>query len=514
MTTKEPKLSWKEQMAQATGGNKFEKSQALESMKRNFIGWTAITLPLVAYSLTIQTRLKKFDRGSADTWYLYAASAFFLGAAFAWLARLTARSNEKKSITSALLLVDMVPIATYLMQAFRLTPALRDSNGYPVDTARYLEWISTCPVLILLIGEVTKSPTVCRRTVLADYIMLVTGFLASVTREPFSSLFGTVSCACFFTVISGLWEMFTGAIEGLTASKLDKITLQAARTASIYAWSFFPIVWYSVKYKLVSFGTGEIGYCLADIVAKVFLTLVLVNSTVEQVQNERVDALSDIANALEQELSSTDKLLQRMMPAEVIDQIKSGRATEAQEYESVTVFFSDITNFTVLSSQTSTKDMLATLNALWIEYDAIAKRWGVYKVETIGDAYLGVVGCPERVPDHASRAINFAIDIMAMIRNFRTAMGSPIQIRIGLNTGPITAGVLGELNPHWCIVGDTVNTASRMESTSKAMMIHISESTYEAGKKYSPGVFDVSDPDVMQVKGKGSMVTYWVHGRK
>lgn len=155
--------------------------------------------------------------------------------------------------------------------------------------------------------------------------------------------------------------------------------------------------------------------------------------------------------------------------------------------------------------------MLNTLNSLWVEYDAIAKRWGVYKVETIGDAYLGVAGCPEKVPDHAARAANFALDVINMVRTFKTAMGDQIQIRVGLNSGPITAGVLGELNPHWCIVGDTVNTASRMESTSKAMQIHISESTYNLIKNKN---FILSEPDVMTIKGKGSMTTYWVNGRQ
>ena len=84
-----------------------------------------------------------------------------------------------------------------------------------------------------------------------------------------------------------------------------------------------------------------------------------------------------------------------------------------------------------------------------------------------------------------------------MVKTFKTVMGDAIQIRIGLNTGPITAGILGELNPHWCIVGDTVNTASRMESTSKAMCIHISESTYKLIKDKN---FNISEPDVMNVK--------------
>ena len=119
---------------------------------------------------------------------------------------------------------------------------------------------------------------------------------------------------------------------------------------------------------------------------------------------------------------------------------------------------------------------------------------------------MGVLGCPEKRPDHAVRAVDFSIDIIEMIGNFRTAMGSPIAIRVGLNSGPITAGVLGEMNPHWCIVGDTVNTASRMESTSRPMHIHISESTKELAEK--SGKFIITGPDVLNVKGKGTMVIF------
>ena len=98
-----------------------------------------------------------------------------------------------------------------------------------------------------------------------------------------------------------------------------------------------------------------------------------------------------------------------------------------------------------------------------------------------------------------------------MVKKFRTTDGESLQVRIGLNSGPITAGILGELNPHWCIVGDTVNTASRMESTSKAMNIHISETTYELIKDSG---FILSDQDTMEIKGKGIMNTYWIYGRE
>ena len=152
---------------------------------------------------------------------------------------------------------------------------------------------------------------------------------------------------------------------------------------------------------------------------------------------------------------------------------------------------------------------MATLNKLWLEYDAIAKKHKIHKVETIGDAYLGVAGCPDRDAKHAEQAAGFALDIIEMIKGFRTVTNESIQIRIGLHSGPVTAGVLGDLVPHWCLVGDTVNTASRMESTSKPMKIHISDATHNLIKHR----FATEALPLMEVKGKGMMQTYWLTGK-
>jgi class 3 adenylate cyclase len=429
-------------------------------------------------------------------WYGFTACAFAFGSFFAWLSLTIAKSPEKKALAKILLLVDGMAFCTYLLSAFRLTPTLKDINGYPVEVARFMEWICTCPSLILMVGEITKMKAKASTSSKFDYALLVFGFLASITKEPYSTYFAFGAVICFVQVITGLDEMFRAALTDPTC-KLDPFSIKIAQYATLATWTAFPITWFLVKFRVLNYAQGEICYCVADIGAKVFLTLVLVNSSVEQSQNERVDEMAGIANEMQEQLSNSDALLEKMMPKEVLEQLKSGKAPQAEQYDSVTVFFSDITNFTVISSQTSTQQMLATLNKLWQEYDAIAKKWGMYKVETIGDAYLGVIGCPERRPDHAVRAIEFSIDIMDMIKSFRTDMGTQIQIRIGLNSGQITAGVLGEMNPHWCIVGDTVNTASRMESTSKPMKIHISESTYQLARN---GRFRFEGPDVLQVK--------------
>ncbi|KAJ3066584.1 Guanylate cyclase 2G [Quaeritorhiza haematococci] len=400
--------------------------------------------------------------------------------------------------------VNIIAFSTYILLLTRMVPAFLDKNGLWVEPARYLEWLGTCPVLIFLIAEITRSEGHTWVSIKNDWALIIFGFIASITREPLSEWFGTLSMCSFFVVVANLWTMYTAAIRGDTECTLDPTSLKTLRLITLTCWTG-----YLVKGKAVSYATGEALYCLSDIGAKVFLTLVLVNFTVEQTQNEKVDAISEIAYELEEQMSNTEQLLAKMMPPNVLEQLKSGEGTSAEEYESVTVFFSDITNFTVLSSRTSTKAMLDSLNKLWLEYDKIAKRWGIYKVETIGDAYLGIAGCPERAADHAERAVNFAIDIMDMIKGFRTVTNEQIAIRIGLNSGPVTAGVLGDLNPHWCIVGDTVNTASRMESTSKPMMIHISDSTYQLSKNR----FKFSEPEDLEIKGKGKMRTYWVNGR-
>jgi len=507
--TSHAESKWQQKFNEASSSSSKNASKAYNLMLKSVITWTLGSLALAYYS-THGHQAKQFNRGMSDLWYFYGFSAFFLGAFFAFLGFSSAKNKEKKNLTLVLFAVDMIAMFTYLIHAFRLTPTLNGVYGLPVDPARFLEWICTCPVLIYLIGEVTKNPKLGNDSMNADYFLIGLGFLASIMKEPFSHLASTLAVFYFSKVVTNLYNMFQIAIEKGNTN-LDPTSLKTAQLATVFAWTMFPIVWHLQKNGIISYAVGEAMFTVSDIVAKVFLTLVLVNATVEQAQNQKVEILSTIADELETEIGNTDALLERMMPASVLEQLKNGEASEAKEYENVTVFFSDIAGFTVLSGRTSTKDMMASLNKLWVQYDLLAKKWGIYKVETIGDAFLGVSGCPDIVSDHAARCVNFSIDIMQMVSTFRTVTDEPIQIRIGLNSGPVTAGVLGDMNPHWCLVGDTVNSASRMESSSKPMKIHISDTTYNLVKDLN---FDISQPEVMNIKGKGNMTTYWVHGRK
>lgn len=153
------------------------------------------------------------------------------------------------------------------------------------------------------------------------------------------------------------------------------------------------------------------------------------------------------------------------------------------------------------------------MNQLYTLFDNLIDEHDVYKVETIGDAYMVVGGVPDRAPDHAEEIVTMAIDLIDICQKYRIPhmKNIPLLLRIGINTGPVVAGVVGHTMPRYCLFGDTVNIASRMESTGKPFRIHISSSTYK--KLCETGRFTTSYRGETEVKGKGKLSTYWVTGK-
>ncbi|KAJ3083105.1 hypothetical protein HDU99_000620, partial [Rhizoclosmatium hyalinum] len=501
------KTDWKKKIEAA----KAEKDQSgtVFYVYRNYAAWIVVTL-FGFYQLASGHKGPNYDRGFAFEAYAYTACCFGIAVIYSFIAFFNAQNNEKRDLGKVLCVVNFISMVSYLLQWTGYTVSYTDVYGHPTDPARFYEWLSTCPILIYMIAEITDNHHLADNTASADYILLVLGYSSTFLRQPFSEYAAISAATCFFFVVKGFSSMFDRAIEGKTNCKLDPSSLWNAKWVTILAWASFPLSFFTQRSGIVTYETGEMMFCVADIWSKVFLTFILVNATLEESMNSKAKKMEAVAHEIESQMAQADKLLEKLMPASIVEAMKAGKATGSEEYSSVTVFFSDVTNFHTLSNKNSTKEMLATLNKLWIEYDVICKRWGVYKVETIGDAFLGVVGAPERVPDHAERAANFAVDVISMVQDFRTDKGEELITRVGLNSGPITAGILGDSNPHWCIVGDAVNTASRMESTSKPMRIHISENTYKLIKNKG---FRLEGPDVMNIKGKGTMNTYWINGR-
>ncbi|VDL91514.1 unnamed protein product [Schistocephalus solidus] len=234
--------------------------------------------------------------------------------------------------------------------------------------------------------------------------------------------------------------------------------------------------------------------------------------------------LESIVNERTQDLivekQRTDELLHSMLPKSIANQLRSGQPVPAEAYASCTIYFSDIVGFTNISSDSTPFEVVALLNKLYSEFDQIIDRYDVYKVETIGDAYMVASGVPRRNGlRHAVSVTDMALDLVEASHSFVIPHlpGAPLKIRVGLHSGtvslswPVCAGVVGLKMPRYCLFGDTVNTASRMESNGEAYKIHCSDATHEILKKL--GGFLFQERGTIDVKGKGAMRTWWVTGR-
>ncbi|KAK0421348.1 hypothetical protein QR680_015190 [Steinernema hermaphroditum] len=217
---------------------------------------------------------------------------------------------------------------------------------------------------------------------------------------------------------------------------------------------------------------------------------------------------------LESEKKKSDFLLYRMMPKQIAEKLKLGTSVEPETFESVTVVFTDVVSFTTLASRCTPLQVVDLLNRLYTNFDHIIDSHDVYKVETIGDGYLCVSGLPHRNGDrHVKEIADMSLAFIASLQSFRIPHipSETVQIRVGMHTGSVVAGVVGLTMPRYCLFGDTVNTASRMESNSKADQIHMSDASYHAIQQF-PGYITESRGDVL-IKGKGVMETFWLLGK-
>ncbi|CAH1772446.1 unnamed protein product [Owenia fusiformis] len=214
------------------------------------------------------------------------------------------------------------------------------------------------------------------------------------------------------------------------------------------------------------------------------------------------------------EKQKTDRLLYSMLPMEVANDLRQGKTISAEWFDECTIFFSDIVGFTTLSGSSTPLEVVAFLNKLYICFDSIIDAYDVYKVETIGDAYMVVSGVPKKNGIlHGREVANMSLDLVEACKGFVIPHKpqEPLKVRVGLHSGPVCAGVVGLKMPRYCLFGDTVNTASRMESNGEAYKIHMSEFTNDVLCKV--GGFHIEMRGSIPIKGKGDMTTYWLTDR-
>ncbi|CAB9497189.1 activated protein kinase catalytic subunit alpha-1 [Seminavis robusta] len=212
----------------------------------------------------------------------------------------------------------------------------------------------------------------------------------------------------------------------------------------------------------------------------------------------------------------TDILLEDIFPPHIAQALKEGRKVEPETHEEVTIVFSDIVGYTDMSSSMPATKVSDLLDRLYNAFDSLCERLDIFKVETIGDAYMTVTNLVKPQPDHASLAAKFAIEAMRVASTVPIDVDNPsagfVQLRMGFHSGPVVTHVVGTRNRRYSLIGDTVNTSSRMESNSKPGRILCSESTHRLlSKDHSD--FRVLERGVIAVKGKGEMRTFWVEPR-
>ncbi|CAF0730806.1 unnamed protein product [Rotaria sp. Silwood1] len=217
---------------------------------------------------------------------------------------------------------------------------------------------------------------------------------------------------------------------------------------------------------------------------------------------------------LEKEKCLTEKLLHEILPPCVAKDLINGRKAPAEYYESVTVYFSDIVGFTIIASMCSPTETCDMLNRLYSIFDSLLENFDVYKVETIGDAYMVVSGAPKRNGDkHPNEIANMSLALLRCKQQVRVPRSSAqLQLRIGIHTGSVCAAVIGSKMPRYCMFGDTVNVASRMESSGLPERIHLSSDTYKRLINRDQYIFE--DRGEIEIKGKGRMGTYFLLDKK
>uniref|UniRef100_A0A8D2KZ63 Guanylyl cyclase C n=1 Tax=Varanus komodoensis TaxID=61221 RepID=A0A8D2KZ63_VARKO len=216
------------------------------------------------------------------------------------------------------------------------------------------------------------------------------------------------------------------------------------------------------------------------------------------------------------ERDRADRLNFMLLPRPVVKSLKETGWVKPELFEEVTIYFSDIVGFTTICKYSTPMEVVDMLNDIYKNFDHILDNHDVYKVETIGDAYMVVSGLPKRNGNrHAVDISMMALDILSFMGSFELQHlpGLPIWIRIGIHSGPCAAAVVGIKMPRYCLFGDTVNTASRMESTGLPLRIHVSGSTIAIFKR-TDCQFQYEERGETYLKGKGTELTYWLTGMK
>jgi class 3 adenylate cyclase len=289
------------------------------------------------------------------------------------------------------------------------------------------------------------------------------------------------------------------------------VAVATAWAAGYQRWTLGIVAWFVL---------APLGYLLYQMEARTEPILPLLYGSVQSIAmfaavlllgeamgNRR--ALDRANRLLLAERERSERLLLNVLPGPIATRLKQGDEVIADRFPEVTVLFADLVDFTRRSRDTTPEKVVLVLDDLFTAFDRLAERLGLEKIKTIGDAYMVVGGLPEPRPDHAQAVAEMALALREEVVHHRDPAGRPLALRIGIDTGPVVAGVIGRRKFSYDLWGDTVNTASRMESTGTAGCIQVTERAYQRLR----GRYRFQCRGPVQVKGKGELVTWFLVAR-
>ena len=272
------------------------------------------------------------------------------------------------------------------------------------------------------------------------------------------------------------------------------------------------VLTYEGVLKPLSYIVFDVIFVLLAILFIVSLTVSFTEGKLIRVEEENrklEDTVKERTKELQEEKNRSEELLLNILPEEVAKRLAIDKnARIADKVENASVLFADIVGFTKITSSLDADTVVGALNSLYSRIDERAKREGIEKIKTIGDSYMAAAGLfgNEPAQKNALAIINFARGMLQDIEDFNASSNVKLFMRIGINSGSLIAGVIGKTKFVYDVWGDTVNVASRMESSGQTSKIHVSEPTMILTKD----AIDYSDPVEMEIKGKGVMKTYFL----
>jgi class 3 adenylate cyclase len=396
------------------------------------------------------------------------------------------------------------------MHALKRLIRLGIDTGIPETEARYYQ-VGTAGVLIAYLGLVPFLITAVAHSVwpwavaCVVYALVLTGSLVARWR-------GAHRLATDWAFAAWIvW--FVVATLMLSAGNHDWLLLIPVAAPLLFGAGRGRAMFLALGVSLVAFAVLEVGAFEPAVELDPDLLLeqrranpiiLFVVLAIGGVYSRRV--VLDTEAALNVERQRSESLLLNVLPETIAARLKDGPGVIADSHDEVTVLFADIVGFTPLSERVSAEETVEILNEIFSAFDQICDEHGVEKLRTIGDGYMVAAGIPIERPDHAEVMTEVALAIRAYI----ASRSDGLQVRIGLNTGPAVAGIVGRTRFHYDVWGDAVNVAARMESTGEPGRIQIAEGTFERIRD----AYACEPRGNIDVKGKGTLRTWFVEGRR